>query len=136
MLILLATLLGVGTLTADEIIARHIEARGGLSKLKAIHSVRTTGKTIFGGDDWSIEAVWAQVQKRPGMVRSETTLQGLTAVDAWDGTGAWAVEPFQGRKDPQRKSADEAKALARDADIDGPLVDAKAKGHKVEYLGT
>ncbi len=33
-------------------------------------------------------------------------------------------------------SADDVKALAEDADFDGPLVDWKEKGSAVEYLGT
>jgi photosystem II stability/assembly factor-like uncharacterized protein len=137
--LLLAALLGAASahaVTLDEILAKNSEARGGLANLKALRSVRYTGKAQFGGGDFSIEAVVARVQKRPGMVRTETSLQGLTAVEAYDGTDGWAVQPFQGRRDPQRQSADDAKALARDADIEGPLVEGKAKGHKVEYLGT
>src|SRR5262249_54046728 len=37
---------------------------------------------------------------------------------------------------PERVAADDAKQLAQEADIDGPLVDWKQKGHRVEYLGT
>jgi photosystem II stability/assembly factor-like uncharacterized protein len=139
MRILLAALLCAGSaraLTVDEVLARNTEARGGLVKIKAIKSVRATGKALFGGDEYSVEAGFAQVQKRPGMVRNETTLQGLTAVEAWDGAEGWAMRPFDGRKDPQRQSADDAKSLAQDGDLEGPLVDSKAKGHRVEYLGT
>ena len=135
----LAALLGAAAAhaaTVDEILAKNTEARGGLANLKALRSVRYTGKAQFGGGDFSIEAAVARVQKRPGMVRTETSLQGLTAVEAYDGADGWAVQPFQGRRDPQRQSADDTKALARDADLEGPLVDSKAKGHKVEYLGT
>ena len=84
----------------------------------------------------TIEASWAQVVKRPGMIRSEVSLQGLTAVDAWDGKEGWSVQPFQGRREPERTSPDDAKEMARDADLDGPLVDWREKGHRVEYLGT
>src|SRR2546421_11999404 len=80
-------------LTADEILARHVEARGGLAKLRALQSVRMTGKLVSGGDDFFIESQWAQLQKRPGMVRRENTLQGLTAVESWDGAEGWAVRP-------------------------------------------
>ena len=74
--------------------------------------------------------------KAPESVRSEATVQGLTQVQAWDGKDAWQISPFQGRKDPERLSADDAKALADDAYISGALIDAAAKGSKVEYLGT
>jgi photosystem II stability/assembly factor-like uncharacterized protein len=126
----------VQAMTVDELVARHIEARGGLAKLQAIHSFRLTGKIVFGGGDFSIEARWAELVARPGLLREEVTLQGLTAVDAWDGHEAWSVQPFEGRRDPERVSADEAKARAQDADFDGPLVDYREKGNVVEDLGT
>jgi len=37
------------------------------------------------------------------------------------------VSPFFGRKDPERMSADDVKALVEDTEIDGPLVDWKEK---------
>ena len=59
----------------------------------------------------------------------------MTLVQAFDGTEGWKISPFQGRKDPEKMSADEAKSLIEDADVDGPLVDWEAEGSKVEYLG-
>ncbi len=123
-------------MTVDEVVAKNIEARGGMAHLKAIQSMRTFGEAKFGGGDWSVEATFAGVTKRPGKSRSEFTLQGMTGVDGYDGADGWSTQPWEGRKDPFRKSADETKSMAQDADIDGPLVDWRAKGHKVEYLGT
>jgi photosystem II stability/assembly factor-like uncharacterized protein len=48
----------------------------------------------------------------------------------------WSTEPWQGRRDAFRRSADETKELAHLADIEGPLVDWREKGHRVDYLGT
>lgn len=122
------------TPSADEIIARQLAARGGLDKLKAIQTLRMEGKQlVYGG---AIQLHVVEVKKRPGAVRVEATLQGLTAVQAYDGATAWQIQPFQGRRDPEQLSADDAKDLADEADIDGPLVDYKAKGGHVEYLGT
>jgi hypothetical protein len=69
-------------------------------------------------------------------VRTELTLQGMTVIQAYDGKEGWKVSPFQGRKDPEKMSADDTKSLIEDAEIDGPLVDWKAKGSTVEYIGT
>ena len=63
-------------------------------------------------------------------------MQGLTMIRAYDGTEGWAVQPFRGRKDPEKLPADAAKQMAYDADLDGPLVDYKEKGNRVDYLGT
>ena len=59
----------------------------------------------------------------------------MTAVQAYDGKEGWKISPFQGRKDPEKMSADDVKPLMEDAEIDGPLVDWKAKESKLEYLG-
>src|SRR6185295_12265957 len=77
-----------------------------------------------------------QVQKRPGLVRSEITLQGLTQVSAYDGREGWNVTPFQGRFDAEKASDDDARALAQQAELDGPLVGWRDKGHRIEFLGT
>jgi outer membrane lipoprotein-sorting protein len=119
-------------ITAEELIAKNIQAKGGLEKIKAIQTVRLTGSIRFG----SIDAIFAQMSKRPQMLRVEFSLQGLTGVNAYDGSTGWRISPFQGRVDPEKISEDEAKQMQMDADIEGPLVDYKSKGHIVEYLGT
>ena len=60
----------------------------------------------------------------------------MTQIEAYDGKEGWKVSPFFGRKDPERMSADDVKALVEDTEIDGPLADWKTKGSTVEYLGT
>jgi hypothetical protein len=60
----------------------------------------------------------------------------MTAINAFDGKEGWRVSPFQGRKDPEKMSADDTKSLMEDGEIDGPLVDWKTKGSTVEYVGT
>jgi outer membrane lipoprotein-sorting protein len=118
--------------TADEIIAKNEQARGGLDKIKAVQSIRSTATMSMGG---GMEAPGSLVQKRPDMARLEFTVQGLTAVQAYDGKDAWQIMPFMGKKDPELMSADDKKDMEENADIDGPLVDYKSKGNKVELLG-
>jgi hypothetical protein len=120
-------------ITADEIIASNVSARGGADKLQAIASIKREGHLILPGANYDIRAT--ALVARGGKVRNEYTLQGLMAVDAFDGKDAWKIDPFQGRKDPARMSADEAKPLVLQSDMDLPLVDYRAKGHTVEYLG-
>jgi hypothetical protein len=125
--------LAAHALTADEIIARHVEARGGLASLEALKSLKRSGRLVIPGANIELSA--SEVRVRPDKIRQEYTLQGMTAVQAWDGHEAWQIQPFEGRKDPERMPADEAKPLAVAADIDFPLVNYQAKGSKVEYLG-
>lgn len=119
--------------TADDLVAKNIAARGGMDKLQAIKTLKTQGQLIAGG---AFKLAYSEVYKRPDRLRVEASVQGLTQVQAWDGQQGWSIQPFGGRKDPIPMSADDAKELAEQADFDGPLVDAKAKGNAVTYLGT
>ena len=121
--------------SAEELAAKNIDAKGGIDKLHAIQSVRLSGKLIISGGTLRLDYV--TVIKRPQLVRYEAKLQGLTQVQAFDGSQAWQINPFQGRKDPEKLSADDAKGMSEDAaDVVGPLVDYKVKGYQLESLGT
>lgn len=122
--------------SVDEVLEKNLSARGGAASLAALKSLRLTGKVSFGSGDSAIEADWGVVIARPGSVRSEVTLQGLTMVEAFDGHDAFRISPFGGRLDPEKLSADEAKGQARDAELDGTLQSARTAGHRVELLGT
>jgi outer membrane lipoprotein-sorting protein len=117
--------------TADDIIAKYVAARGGMDKIKSVNSIRMMGRMVMG----PMEAPLVIVMKRPDQVRVEFTLQGMTAISAYDGTSGWAIMPFMGKKDAEPIAADELKELQDEADMDRPLVDYKAKGHTVELLG-
>jgi hypothetical protein len=121
--------------TADELISKNIEAKGGATALHDLQSLRLTGKLLLQVGA-QIELAYLQVKKRVDEVRTEASLQGMTQIQAYDGKEGWRVSPFFGRKDPERMSADDVKALIEDSEIDGPLVDWQKKGSSVEYLGT
>jgi len=118
--------------SVDEIIAKNVQARGGADKLKSVKSIKSTATMSMGP---GIEAPGTLIQKRPALARLEFTVQGLTAVQAYDGKNGWQIMPFMGKKDPELMSADEAKEIEENADLDGPLVDYKSKGHQVELQG-
>lgn len=120
-------------ITAEELIDKNLEARGGAAKLAAVRSMHAVGTLRTGGGQEAKIETWAVDGAK---YRSEFTLQGMTAIQAWDGTDAWVVSPFGGRKDPRKITADDAKGLVEAAEIAGPLSRWKEKGSKVEYLGT
>jgi outer membrane lipoprotein-sorting protein len=117
--------------TAEELVAKNLQAKGGMEKIKAIKSVRTTGQFEASG----FKATVGQESKRPEMVRETFTVQGMTQIQAYDGSTGWQISPFGGRRDPELLGEDDLRGLTEDADFDGPLVDAQAKGNKIEYLG-
>jgi hypothetical protein len=118
--------------TAEELVNKNIQAKGGIEKMKAIKSMRMTAKFDGGG---GFTAAQAQENQRPNLVRETFSLQGMTQVVAYDGTTGWEIQPFGGHKDPELMGEDELKDLLLDADFDGPLVDYKEKGNTVEFLG-
>ncbi|HEY4563002.1 MAG TPA: outer membrane lipoprotein-sorting protein [Thermoanaerobaculia bacterium] len=118
--------------TADEIINKHLQARGGKDKIKAVQSERMTGKLVMGQ---GMEAPVVMELARPNKMRMEFTLQGMTGIQAYDGKAGWSVMPFMGKTEPEAMSADDIKQAEDQADMDGMLVDYKEKGHQVEYVG-
>lgn len=117
--------------TVDEIIAKNILAQGGIEKLKSVQTIRTSARFSQG----SFRAAVLQENKRPEKVREEFIVQGMAQIRAYDGKAGWQVNPFEGRRDAELLSPDDMKDLVVDADIDGPLVDYKQKGHKAELMG-
>jgi outer membrane lipoprotein-sorting protein len=117
--------------TVEEIIAKNVQARGGLEKLRAIKTLRVTSKFSQG----SLRAEFIQENKRNDKVREDFIIQGMAQIQAYDGHTAWQINPFGGRKDPELMSQDDTKSLVIDADLEGPLVDYKQKGHTAELMG-
>jgi len=116
----------------DDIIAKHVQAVGGMEKLNAVKTQKISGKMTLGQ---GMEAPIVMYKKRPDEVRMEFTLQGLTGVQAYDGKTGWHIMPFQGKKDAQPMGEDEMKDIKENADFEGDeLIDYKTKGNKVEYV--
>jgi hypothetical protein len=79
------------------LVAKNIQAKGGIEKIKAIRALRTTGKLQAGSQILQVRAD----AMPPNLVRQMVTIQGMTQIQAFDGTSGWQISPFQGRKDPE-----------------------------------
>lgn len=121
-----------GNPTADELVQKNIEARGGLEKLHAVKSLRMTGTMSLGNEAAAPTVLEFQ---RPSKVRWQFTVDGQTAVQAYDGKTAWVILPFSGDSEPHEMSAEDRKGIALQADIDGPLVDAEKKSNTITLVG-
>jgi hypothetical protein len=117
--------------TVDELVQRHIDARGGSEKLKAISTLRFT-RTVATPFS-SVKMV--VLKKRPNLIRWEQTPAGQTAAvaRAINGTGAWDTNPSGVVTPRAEPMATEGREI--DADFDGLLVDWKDKGHTVALEG-
>jgi hypothetical protein len=118
--------------SVDEIIGRYLKTVGGMEKIQAVQTLRRSGKYIGGG---GFEATFMQENKRANAVREEFSLQGMTAINAYNGKTGWKIEPWNGKKDPEALGEGEMKSIVEDADFDGPLVNYKQKGYNVEFIG-
>jgi outer membrane lipoprotein-sorting protein len=117
--------------TAEEVVAKSIEARGGLRKIKSVQTLRFTGHLTIAG----MEGTLLVEMKRPGKMREEAVLDGKTMIRASDGHSGWVINQFLGKNDPEPLSEDERKTMAQQADFDRPIVDYQAKGYKIELVG-
>ena len=120
------------TPTVDEIVERYVAARGGLKKIRSVQSLRQEGHVTAGAGRY---ALVTRELKRPNRIRFEFTSQGITSVYASDGEHGWRVSPFDGDTGPEPLSDKVVKEAVEQADIEGPLVDWKGKGHRVELIG-
>jgi hypothetical protein len=118
--------------TVDEIVARNIQARGGRAALAAVKAIRMTGHA-FGGPGRT--AIVRREIVRPNRIRTEFEFQGTTGVYVWNGTTGWQVSPLDGSFDATPITGEAAALSAEQSDFEGPLVDWKAKGHKVALTG-
>lgn len=118
--------------TIDQIVARHLAARGGREALAAVRTLRMAGHADAGPGR---HAIVRREFARPDRIRTEFEFQGTTGVYVWNGKSGWQVSPLDGQLDVQPLSPEAAALSAEQADIEGPLVDWKAKGHSVELLG-
>ena len=118
--------------TVDEIVAGYVAARGGLKRLRSLQTLRQEGRVSAGAGR---EGLVTREIKRGGRIRFEFTVQGVTSVFAFDGQHGWKVHPFEGVMAPQPLPDEVVMEAGEQADIDGPLVDWKSKGHQIELDG-
>jgi len=118
--------------TVDQLVRAHLAARGGEERIRAVRSLRMTGRISNPhGGEMPMTVEW----RRPGAVRIEATIQGMKMIQAFDGERGWLVVPFGGRMDPQPAGAEDVARLRRSADFEGPLVDAAAKDNRIDLVG-
>ena len=96
--------------TVDELITRNIEARGGAHRLKAIQSLRTTGKMQAAETPSDGDGLGRGDPAAPGMP-ARASCRG-SPPHAYDGREALAICNPSGPRGPGRRSADDARTLA------------------------
>jgi outer membrane lipoprotein-sorting protein len=119
------------TPSVDELVAKHLAARGGEAKLKDVSSMRLVGSISVQGMDMPITVL----SKRPNKMRQEMTMQGQKVIQAYDGQTVWAVNPMMGSTEPRVIDGPPADAVKNQSLFDGPLVGYKERGDTLEVVG-
>ncbi len=119
--------------TADEVVKKVLDARGGVDKIKALQSERVSGHVSFSR---IMEGTFVVELKRPLKMHVEISIEGQKIIRVYDGkSSGWMVNPFTGNKDVQPMSSEDLKNITDESDFDGPLVDYKNKGNQIELVG-
>ena len=130
LIIVMFIMIEVNAQSVDEIIAKNLKARGGIEKIKAIKTQRIVGVISFGSNKTNPFMV---EMKRPGKMRDEIVINGKRIIRTTNGKTGWVLNPLSGSDTARPMTADELKNTSGSADIDGPLIDYKAKGNKIEF---
>jgi len=159
-------------LTADQIVARNVSARGGLGAWRGVQTLTMAGRMDAGQArrdgpmDQPVNSRFARAQTRaevrtlleagrrgeapaPKMIqlpflleqkrgrkqRIEIEFQGQKAVQVYDGQHGWKLRPFLGRHEAEPFSSTEAALAAQEQELDGALIDYRAKGTRIAVDG-
>jgi outer membrane lipoprotein-sorting protein len=115
-------------LTADQVIAKNLEAKGGVELLKSTDTVRMTGEVTSptGPFRMTISA------KRPDRRRTDAERQGQKLIEAFDGANGWVkMGGMPAQMVPAGPGLDTAR---RQAEFDSGLINYKEQGQTVELV--
>lgn len=115
-------------LPVDTIVARYLAARGGADRIRGTKSIRLSGHIEFGGGATGVDTI---EMARPGRIRTVVHLAQGTLEQVYDGTTVWGMDPFSGDSTAKVLDAGTAKNVIAGGDMDGPLLDYRARGIKV-----
>src|SRR6266852_2893741 len=119
--------------SADEIVKKALDARGGIEKIKAVQSQRISGHVSF---TQGMEGTFVVELKRPLKMHVEISVGGQKFTRVYDGkSSGWMINPFAESKDVQPLPPEDLKNISDESDFVGPLVDYKAKGNQIELVG-
>lgn len=125
----------VAHLSAEQIVARNVGARGGLEAWRAVKTLKISGEMDAGGTS-DAKLPFVLSMKRPHKSRLAITFGGKDAIQVYDGTQGWKLRPFLNRDDVDPFTPAEARSAASTAELDGPLVDYAQKGTRIALAGT
>lgn len=122
------------TQSAEDIVAKHIQATGGANwkNVKTIQMKATIAADAAAG----MTINWTMTAVRDKAARMDVSVMGMSQVSVVNGDKGWSNNPFMGKTDPEPMTADQVKSMTSMTDIDGTIIGYKDKGYTIEYVGT
>jgi hypothetical protein len=117
--------------TADEIIAKHVEAIGGTEAWSKIKSLKFEGKLSAQG----AEIIISRTQIDRKAMRMDISVMGMNGYQILTTTEGWAYMPFQGQTKAEPMTADDVKSSQDELLIQDDFITYKELGKKIEYIG-
>jgi outer membrane lipoprotein-sorting protein len=123
-------------LSAEQIVARSVSARGGLEAWQAVSTLALAGMLYTGKQDNATLPIVVKL-KRPNKSRLEIDLQGRRMVQAFDGKDGWKMRRFHGQDIVAPYGPDDvASARAWECVASPPLIDQARGAVRVKLDGT
>lgn len=117
--------------TADEIVQKYVTAIGGAENWKKVTSVKMVGSMNAGGMEFPVTITTV---KDKGF-RMDLSINGMANYQIITPKEGWMYFPIQGQTKAEPIPAEMIKESQDQLELQDPLVDYKAKGSKVAFLG-
>ncbi len=135
-LLLLAGSVPAAAMTVEEVIAKHIEARGGLDAWSKIESLKATG-SYTGFSKISPFTLHRERTDEPpdAKLHIDLVLDDKPVTAGFDGKTAWWINLWYRVPWAQKIGGQDLKAFMQDVDFESPFFHYQDKGYQVELLG-
>ena len=122
-------------MTAEQVIARNVKARGGLEAWRKIDTMAWIGHVESAGGS-SAPMPFVLELGRPNKTHFEIRTVDKHFTRIFDGTRGWRIRPSATGTSEVKPFSSEEVSYARDEFVvDGPLIDHEAKGVVVKLAG-
>lgn len=122
-------------LTAKQIVAKNVAARGGLAAWRKIDTMVSFGQLETGNPSMP-RVPFVLQQARPNKEHFEIHVRDKTSVRVFNGVEGWKLrQTHNGSPEVLPYTAEEIAAARDGLGIDGPLIDCQAKGISVDFDG-
>ena len=116
--------------SVEDIINKYIAARGGISRLNLIKSVRMTGTKMMAGNEVIVKIIKVEGK----LFRTDMDIGGHSGFQIVTENKGWNYSPFSFYS-PEEIPKEKLQLFKNELDIFDPLVNYRAKGFKAKLLG-